>query len=157
MSSPRSAHAPLPPADLDAIRAAVVAVAERSFFAFAAPTAPDTADTGPWYVATVGFDGPVSGRMTVVLGTALARSLLVAFLGCDESEALDEAAVRDLVGEFANMACGSWLTRTMPHHCVDIAHPGVELTGTAPGAPAVRMAVNDYPVGVSVEFSGAPA
>lgn len=156
MSSPRSAHAPLSPADLDAIRAAVIAVAERSFFAFASPTAPDTAETGPWYVASAGFDGPVSGRMTVVLSTALARSLLVAFLGCDEADPLEEAAVRDLVGEFANMACGSWLTRTLPHDRVDITHPEVELSETPPGQPSVLMAVNDHAVGVSVELSGVP-
>ena len=139
--------------DPAAIATALVAVAERSFFAFAEPAAPEhvVSTGGGWYAATVAFDGPFGGHMTVALPVDLARDLCAAFLGVDTADIKDEAAVQDLAGEFANMACGTWLTSLHEASCFALAHPTVELTQVAPAADVV-VAVNDRPVVVRLQM-----
>jgi hypothetical protein len=140
-----------PRADTAAIASALIAVAERSFFAYAEPAAPEhVVSTGVgWYAASVVFDGPFGGYMTVALPVDLARDLCAAFLGVDAADIADEAAVQDLAGEFANMTCGTWLTSLGETSCFALAHPDVCLADAAPSADVV-VAVNDRPVVIHV-------
>src|SRR4051812_35546886 len=112
MSSLKSAQtAP----DTEGLGAAIVNVAERSFFAFAEPM-PGTAAgaaidmPGDCYELSVAFTGAFAGIVRLVMPIALARDLCAAFSGLAPDEPLADDAVSDLAGEFANMACGTWLT-----------------------------------------------
>ena len=58
----------------------------------------------------VSFSGPSSGQVHVSVPQALARDLFAAFLRFADSGAANDAEVSDVVGEFTNMVCGSWLT-----------------------------------------------
>jgi hypothetical protein len=150
MSSPSSAQTP-PRVDTAAITTALIAVAERSFFAFAEPVAPGhVVSTGAgWYAASVAFRGPFSGHMTVALPADLARDLCAAFLGIETADLTDEVGVRDLAGEFANMTCGAWLTSLEAESCFTLDHPQVCLSDAAPPSDVV-VVVNDRPVLVNL-------
>jgi hypothetical protein len=144
--------------DPAAIAAALIAVAERSFFAYAEPAAPEhvVSTGGGWYSASVAFDGPFGGYMTVALPVDLARDLCAAFLGIEAADISDEAAVQDLAGEFANMACGTWLTSLREASCFALEHPEVRLADAAPAADVV-VAVNDRPVVIQLWLGAGPA
>ena len=137
---------------------AVVKVAERSLFAFAEPVpagAMPRSIEGGWYDATVSFSGPFAGRVSVVMPTALAGQMCAAFLGVGETEVGDEGAVRDLAGEFANMACGAWLTTLDASGCFDLTHPDVTRRDRSP-VPDLAVNINDLPVGLVVRLEAAP-
>jgi CheY-specific phosphatase CheX len=143
------------PAEHDRIVDAVVRVAERSLYAFAEPVPPalmpSTIDGG-WYDATVTFRGPFSGQMSLAVPVTLARQICAAFLG--DSDVDDETAIRDLVGEFANMTCGTWLTAVNEAGCFDLTHP--EVTPAASLAPReLAFVINELPVMLSATFSEA--
>jgi len=81
---------------------------------FTAPleeAAADAADT-PRICATVFFRGPRSGRFTACLAEPAARELAETFLGAGDPPGI--TAVSEVVGEFANMVCGSVLGRLNP-------------------------------------------
>lgn len=133
----------------------MVRVAERSLYAFAEPVPPalmpPTIDGG-WYDATVAFRGPFSGQMSLAVPVVLARQICAAFLG--DSEVDDETAIRDLVGEFANMTCGTWLTAVNEAGCFDLTHP--EVTPAVTLAPReLAFVINELPVMLSARFDGA--
>ena len=125
---------------------AVIAVAERSLFALAEPidaaAVPPTIDGG-WYDAAVSFAGPFSGRVALAVPVTLAHQFCAAFLG--ETDVEDEAAVRDVVGELANMACGTWLTSIDAAGCFDLAHPEVQKIDETK-TPDIALMINDMPV-----------
>ena len=146
MSSLKSAQtAP----DTDGLAAAIVNVAERSFFAFAEPAPGGAACAidmpGDCYELSVAFTGAFAGIVRLVMPIALARDLCAAFSGLAPDEPLPEDAVSDLAGEFANMACGTWLTGLEEAVCFSLAHPLVARVpaGTPVSGPAVL--VNDQP------------
>ena len=144
-----------------AVFAAVQAVAEHSFFASAercddGALAELIAAQPSWLVATVRFeDGPFVGSITCTLPDRLAHALFGAFTGRDPVEpAAPRDQVRDLVGEFSNMVCGSWLTAVASGQAFTLSHPIVE---PAPGPPAagelrLLVAVNDLPMAVDVHL-----
>jgi len=112
---------PTPPMPLDfepadhLIVTAVGTVAERSFFAFVDPyyDEADLDDDREWVVATVRFeDGPLSGSLACTVRSDLALLLFDAFSGRDPAGPLPPRhLLDDLIGEFSNMVCGTWLTR----------------------------------------------
>lgn len=134
-------------AGVEALAAALVGVAERSFFAYAEATAPDhvVSTTGGWYEALVSFRGPFHGTVGLTLPVELARELCASFLGLEPDDIVEDAAVRDLAGEFANMACGTWLTGLEAASCFELTHPVVRAIDAAPAADVV-VAVNERPV-----------
>ena len=77
--------------------------------------------------------------MPLALPTALAHDLYVSFLGLEPDAAIDDRAVRDLVGELANMTCGSWLTGVHATSCFDLTHPDVQVIDAAPPTGVVVM------------------
>jgi CheY-specific phosphatase CheX len=131
---------------------AVTRVAERSLFAFAEPVPASMtsgAVDGGWHVASVSFTGPFSGRMSLAVPVVLGQSICAAFLGDDEVD--DAEAVRDLVGEFANMTCGTWLTAREERGCFDLAQPIVSDAARV-AAGDLAFVINDMPVQVSLEI-----
>jgi len=145
----------MPHADRDRIADAVVRVAERSLYAFAEPVPPAlmprTIDGG-WYDATVSFRGPFSGELALAVPVMLARQIAAAFLG--DSDVDDETAIRDMVGEFANMACGTWLTAVNDAGCFDLAHPEV-LPAADLDPRELAFVINELPVMLSARIEGA--
>jgi hypothetical protein len=144
----------MPDGERERMIEAVVRVAERSLYAFAEHVPdtlmPATVDGG-WHVASLQFRGPFSGRVSMAVPAQLSRQLCAAFLGDDVE---DEAAVRDLVGEFVNMTCGSWLTSCEQHQCFDLTHPEVTASGVAPRCD-LAFVINDMPVVLTMDMTGA--
>lgn len=154
------------------LRHAIVEVAEASFFAFTGPldAAGFAAMAGPpgasadrggaaWYAMTVGFSGDLHGAIDVAVPETLAASLVGGFLGLDPSEPAAPDALRDGMGELANMICGTWLTRACRDGHFDLSPPAVtRVQGTPPYDAASRaapdvdvyMLVNELPLRVLV-------
>src|SRR5581483_3660712 len=113
--------------DRDAFVAAVVLVCEQSFFMFAGPATPEVAarvaEDTTWFEVTVKFSGPYCGTLSVAIPEALATDLFAAFLGFDQSDVPALESVEDLMGEFANMACGTWLSELTTTECFGLEHP----------------------------------
>jgi hypothetical protein len=129
-----SSTTPLRPQDFEhavggAIAFAVSTVAERSFFACVdRGDEPDLDDiSADWFVATIRFDdGPVCGSLTCSLPLDLGLWLFDAFTGRDPATPLPQPhQLDDLVGEFANMVCGTWLTRCEAHRVFRLSPPAI--------------------------------
>ena len=155
MSSTNS-QAPSTPTEHHAgLMAAVAEVGELSFFGFVDPPAPGTfearaAAAGPWLCARVDYAGGEHGAVQVAVPEALARRLVSAFIGEPEPADTGEG-LEDLLGEFANMICGLWLTRTRPDAVFSLGRPAVTRmpAGWAPSATSVVAATfNDQPLAV---------
>ena len=132
-------------------------VCETSFFAFAELAEPDmvmaVAGEAAWYHSEVSFDGLSKGRLHVSLPEGLARDLFAAFLGFADSSAANEAETEDVIGEFTNMVCGSWLTTLGCETCFTLAHPKVRLGGLpAPEEDTIVLSVNGRPTVLRAEF-----
>jgi hypothetical protein len=164
MSSPT----PLPLLDFEravggAIAYAVSTVAERSFFACVERCdKPDLDEIeADWLVATVRFDdGPVCGSLACALPADLALRLFDAFAGRHPAAPLPPRDhVDDLIGEFANMVCGAWLTRCDTRRVYVLRRPLVS-RGSRPDRDQGRrewLAVNNRPVAVDWDLAPASA
>jgi CheY-specific phosphatase CheX len=142
----------IPDAERERMIEAVTRVAERSLYAFAETVPvdlmPRTIDGG-WHVASLQFTGPFSGSMSMAVPVMLGRQICSAFLGDDDVD--DETAIRDLVGEFANMTCGTWLTAHQASACFNLTHPSVDAAVEVPVGD-LAFVVNDMPVMLSLEI-----
>lgn len=145
----------------DALLAAIRAVAEENFFAITVPcdagTFAELAVRQPrWLVARVQFEeGPLAGSVSCTLPEELAHVLLDAFSGWEPSApAPTYDQVLDLVGEFSNMVCGSWLTRITRHQAFTLSRPVVEpaLAPAHADGPRLFVAVRDLPLAVDVRL-----
>jgi Chemotaxis phosphatase CheX len=163
---------PPPPADAVAgLIDALVDVAENSLFAFAEVCEPQEfvaraqeAPTDAWYRATVAFDGPFGGGVTLAVPDRLVRDLCAAFGGFGPEDTVSDAQAVDFVGEMTNMTCGAWLTRSSGQVTFTLAAPRVtSLPGAPPlaavagggAADTVGLFLNDAPVLVAVDVQGA--
>jgi CheY-specific phosphatase CheX len=161
MSSVNSRHTPEVGDHLEALRDAVVEVAESSFFAFVDPCDAahfaEIAEAVPsWLEAAVTFSGAFGGRLVCGLAEPLADELFASFLGLAPQGQPADVMLFDLVGELGNMICGSWLTRACQRRRFDLEHPEVVRT-LPPLAPlddvALRVAVNGQPLWIRLTFS----
>lgn len=143
-----------------ALGAAAVNVAEDSLFACAEACSADalavSLDARPdgetWLRAAVRFRGPFQGVAEVSLPRDLALELCAAF-GGESPEHMAPQDVRDLVGEFANVMCGLWLTRAHSHARFDLDAPRIdEFARPVAVTPAnvVGLRLNDAPVIVTL-------
>ena len=109
---------------------AVGTVAERNFFAFVDPCGDpvDDGDGREWLVASIRFDdGAVSGRLACSLRSDLAQMLFDAFSGRDPASPLPPRhLLDDLIGEFSNMVCGTWLSRCAGDRLFRLGRPVVD-------------------------------
>ena len=143
----------------DAIAVAVEAVAERSFFAVVdrcdEQMLRSLARSVPrWLVATVRFDdGPLKGAMSCTLPEDLAYLLFDGFSGRDPNEPLPgERDLYDLVGEFANMVCGAWLSRCAADRAFRLGPPLVaRISAPAAGAAGRSwLGIGNRPAAIDV-------
>jgi CheY-specific phosphatase CheX len=137
-----------------AIAVAVKTVAERSFFACVERCDRPALDQTnvEWLVATVHFsDGPVQGTLSCSLPPDLAQQLFDAFSGREPATPLPPLhLLDDLVGEFSNMVCGTWLTRT-DGRCSFRLTPPVVTRAARPSINAERrewLVINDRPIAI---------
>ena len=149
----------------NAILRAVQTVAERSFFAVVDPCDDRSfnelaGNVSHWLAASVRFEeGPVVGSMTCTLPEELACILFDAFCGRDPADPQPtRAQVLDLVGEFANMTCGSWLSRCASDYMFTLSAPVVKSALQPAGADLLRLfvTVNDQPLAISVRLIQQP-
>ena len=157
MSSAKSARTRLPPDMREQLIEAAALVCETSFFAFAELAEPAVmmavADEAAWYHAVVSFDGPSKGRVLLSLPRGLARDLFAAFLGFEDASAANDAEIEDVIGEFANIVCGTWLTAQGCETCFTLAHPRVQLGGLpAPEEDNIVLSVNGRPTVIRAEL-----
>lgn len=146
----------MPATERDRLVDAVVRVSERSLYAFAEPVPKDLMPAkidGGWHVASLQFTGPFSGRLVLAVPALLSQQMCGAFLGDDVQ---DEAAVRDLVGEFTNMTCGTWLSGLEASQCFDLTHPEVTAVDSVDGCD-LAFVINDLPVMLTMEKSEVPS
>jgi CheY-specific phosphatase CheX len=145
------------------VQAALVDVAENSFFAFVDPLddtqfAEMAATVPSWLHALVQFDGAFGGRMTIALPEPLAHELFTSFLGEPSETMPQDGPLFDLVGEFGNMVCGSWLTRACQRRRFDLQHPVVtrlEASAVTPQATDLLVALNGQPAILRLSFEEA--
>lgn len=154
----------LGPDAVDTMVDAVTAVAERSFFA-AVERCDDhrfealSNDARAWWAAAVRFtEGDDAGIVSCTLSDDLARGLFDAFNARDPLDAPPDAeALVDLIGEFCNMVCGTWLTRLASHQTFSLSRPTAQPVPERPpltGADTrLLLAVNDLPLAVEVRIT----
>jgi len=87
----------------------------------------------------------------------LADRLFDAFSGRDAEEPPPHPEeVRDLVGEFANMVCGAWLTRAANDRTFNLGKPSVGTKPVSSGGAETRtglmVAIDDLPCQIDVRF-----
>ena len=145
---------PLPAPDGTPIRAAVVAVAEQSFFAMVDDCAdPARFDVTPaWFVSVVRFyDSAASGSLACWVPPDLAHTLFDSFSGRDPQEPPPAPhQVDDLIGEFSNMVCGDWLSRAVSERAFHLSTPLV-IRGARPEPNAPRrlwVTLNERPMAI---------
>ncbi len=172
MSSPLSQRrTPSPTEHVDALKQALVEVAQETFFSYAEACGADrfseALDTVPadpatgaarWLSARVDFAGAFAGRVTVALPYGLAADMASALAGITPDEGLTESDVLDSTGEFANMVCGTWLTRACVRRRFDLQPPAVGPAGAQAreaGPSDELILVNDQPLRLTVEFMAA--
>jgi hypothetical protein len=163
MSSANLRRLPDGPEQHASIRDAAVEVAEQSFFAFADPVdetqfAEMALGVDQWLEVSVAFSGAFSGSIACLVAEPLARELFASFLGESTADQADDERLFDLVGEFGNMVCGSWLTRACQRRRFDLEHPVVvrrQATDVRPGtSDDALLALNGQPLGLRLTFSG---
>ena len=155
MSSPMQPNPPAPDGGVPPILAAVSAVAEQSFFAMVDGGDEHDADSTPdgWLVAMIRFDdGHTSGSLACWVPPDLAQTLFDSFSGRDPSAPLPPAhQIYDLVGEFSNMVCGDWLSRSIGKRAAfELSQPIVVQAQRPAGHPSRRLwvKVNDRPLAI---------
>lgn len=178
MSLLRSQPVPTFAEHAEALGAALVDVAENSFFGFTVPLEasafadlvrnppsfdPDVpAVVEPWVTTEVHFVGAFAGVVQLCLNESLARQLLQAFLGLGPDDPIEEPQLFDSTGEFANQVCGTWLTRACQDRRFDLQPPVVarqaidwlplDALAADEHAGQILMSMNDLPLRLRVQF-----
>ncbi len=152
---------------VETLKQAVVDVSQESFFSFAEfcgaerfaeaiTLVPAPADSAPrWVVARVDFSGAFAGRVALTLPYALAVDMATSLGGLDPADGISTNLVFDATGEFANMVCGTWLTRACIRRKFDLTQPVVTtVAGVTPsrGDDEELVLINEWPVKLAVTF-----
>jgi CheY-specific phosphatase CheX len=104
--------------------AAATSVLEAMYFTSVLGPAEQGVEAGGW-LSELEFQGELSGSFALRMGGETARMLAGNFFGEEESE-VSETAIGDMVGEMANMICGSVLSRMETEMHFKLSHPSVE-------------------------------
>lgn len=83
--------------------------------------------SGAGWIAGLEFKGELSGSFTLRMSLDTARLLAANFFGEEESD-VTETAIGDMVGEMANMICGSVLSRMERETHFKLTHPFAEVS-----------------------------
>lgn len=147
----------------DALLSAVTDVAERSFFAMVEPLdeprfAAASEAVLEWLIARVSFaDSRSQGTVLCHLPAALADRLFDGFSGRDAGDPAPLVTeVHDLVGEFANMVCGSWLTRAANDRTFALCKPEVQAVAALAIDPATALCIDIDGSPCAIEIAVAP-
>jgi hypothetical protein len=100
-----------------------------------------------------------AGAVTCRLPMALADRLFDAFTGRDPDEApAPVSEIHDLVGEFANMICGSWLTRAANARTFTLGRPTVHdvWVPAALTPTSIPLAIDEQPCLIDIAFTAMP-
>ena len=98
-----------------------------SVFGPAEPLYAHSADSQEQIVtAELSFTGTPSGRIQVSLTEIAAGSIAANFLGKDAPEQVSSHEIEQVVGELANMVCGSALSRMDSHAVFSLSHPQIK-------------------------------
>ncbi|MBB6147032.1 CheY-specific phosphatase CheX [Silvibacterium bohemicum] len=89
-------------------------------------------ETEPWVGRRLDFRGPYQGCFGVRTSLNTARLIASNFLGEEPAEITDEQA-EEVVGEVANMVCGTLLASVETHHTFDLTSPRLD-DGKAPAS-----------------------
>jgi CheY-specific phosphatase CheX len=102
--------------------------------------------------STLRFCGTPSGTLQVEVSEDAARELAANFLG-DELDAISPERAGEVIGELANMVCGSILSHVPSGTLFELSHPepGVALTGDCVREP---FAIPGGALVVSMQFAG---
>jgi hypothetical protein len=138
---------------------ALSSVAESSFCASAeacdeATFAELAASMAPWLEARVQFNGGMRGEVICTVPESLVRELAAVFTGADPDDPIEATLVDDLMGEFANMVCGRWLTRVSDQSPFDLAAPIVTRTEIPVSGGSMPSLVNGKPAMFRVVVTG---
>lgn len=96
---------------------------ETMFYTTVESTAASTAAaTGTPHVRRVSFRGTREGRLAVGLDDGAAAALAASFLGLDPAE-VGAGEREQVLGELANMVCGSYLSAVNPDGHFELAAP----------------------------------
>lgn len=87
----------------------------------------------PQFHASVRFEGNYSGTFSTRIPQPLARTVGAGFLGREEAE-VSESESAEVVGELANMFCGSVLSQLESRELFRITHPEVLRTSNPPSS-----------------------
>jgi hypothetical protein len=145
----------------EACLAAVPDVLETMFFELLA-AAPDVGTLPPPGVldsSRVDFEGSARGYLVVAAPSSISTSLAGAFLALEDQGA-PEPNVEFVLGELANMLCGSALGRLQPDGTIRLSTPVTHLDRTLAGQsepdfPWIRFLLDSGPlyVGLALETS----
>ncbi len=148
----------------EALREAVTAAVERSFFTVVEPCderdlAQFIGDAPGWLVASVHFsEEDAAGSLFCTLRRSSAVELFNSFGGRDPNgPPPSEEDLFDLMGELANMVCGSWLTRLANHQMFKLSRPVVHQAPDSDQLPSadsrILMTMPCGPLIVEVRFA----
>jgi CheY-specific phosphatase CheX len=79
-------------------------------------------DADATHAFSLSFVGDISGRFGLHLEQPTARTLAANFLG-EADAGVSSAEVSEVVGELANMLCGSLMSRVEGEHSFALSHP----------------------------------
>jgi CheY-specific phosphatase CheX len=105
---------------------------------------PLRSESEPEFVAQLTFEGDPSGALTLTVRASTARSVAADFLAAEEPD-LSEQEVGEVVGELANMICGSVLSRVESTATFRLASPRIAYGNDAKNL-AAEPAVQPPPV-----------
>ncbi len=110
----------------DVLQQSVEVVLEKMFFIRSLSTrAPESEPPEQQLAACVAFEGQPSGLLALRVTEAAARFISADFLGLDVDE-LSKQQVQEVVGELANMICGSVLSRVESAVTFRLARPLIQ-------------------------------
>ena len=108
----------------ESLEASVSEALETMFFTCIEPLEPGSAAENTM-CAAVDFKGSPSGRLELALPDCCAQALAASFLGVDEAE-LDSSQTGEVICEFANVLCGSVLSRVNPNGLFELFPPAIQ-------------------------------
>jgi len=119
----------------------------------------DVPPVGTLDMARVDFEGSARGHLTVAAAPSLSESLAAAFLAIDEQGAQADN-IEFVLGELANMLCGSSLGRFQPDGAFRLSTPTAHLGRTLAassqsGVHWIRFSLDRGPIFVGLSLEGA--
>ena len=85
--------------------------------------------------ASVAFHGAPPGRFGIVVSASVATSIAANFLGCEDDAKLPRAQVSGVIGELANIICGTMLSELQSDANFDIGVPTTSCAGASEPGP----------------------